>query len=62
MCKTAANQLNSIKRLKKHFDMETKRHLTKNICPLSIQLLSTGMALLWKWRYPQNGKKYKKGH
>ena len=37
----AANQLNSIKRLKRHFDIDTKRHLTKtfvlsqfNYCPL----------------------------
>ena len=41
MCKTAANQLNSIKRLKKHFDIDTKKHLVItyvlshfNYCPL----------------------------
>jgi hypothetical protein len=41
ICKMAANQLNSIKRLKKHFDIGTKKHLTKtfvlsqfNYCPL----------------------------
>ena len=41
ICKMAASQLNSIKRLKKHFDIETKKHLTKtfvlsqfNYCPL----------------------------
>tara|TARA_B110001454_G_C12716814_1_gene432912 strand:- start:83 stop:3097 length:3015 start_codon:yes stop_codon:yes gene_type:complete len=41
ICKSAANQLNSIKRLKKHFDMEAKRNLTRtfvlsqfNYCPL----------------------------
>ena len=41
ICKRAASQLNSIKRLKRHFDIETKKHLTKtfvlsqfNYCPL----------------------------
>ena len=41
ICKKAANQLNSIKRLKRHFDMDTKKHLAKtfvlsqfNYCPL----------------------------
>ena len=41
ICKMAANQLNSIKRLKLHFDFETKKHLTVtfvlsqfNYCPL----------------------------
>ena len=39
--KTAASQLNSIKRLKRHFDIDTKKHLVKtyvlsqfNYCPL----------------------------
>ena len=41
ICKMAANQLNSIKRLKRHFDTETKKHLVIifvlsqfNYCPL----------------------------
>ena len=41
ICKTAANQLNSIKRLKKHFDIDTKKHMVRtyvlshfNYCPL----------------------------
>ena len=41
ICKRAANQLNSIKRLNKHFDAETKKHFVRtyvlshfNYCPL----------------------------
>ena len=36
MCKIAANQINSSKRSKEHFDMETKRNLTKNISFITV--------------------------
>ena len=53
----AANQLNSIKRLKRHFDIETKKTTPNgNLCIVSIQLLYIGMAFLWEWQHTQNGE------
>jgi hypothetical protein len=56
ICKMAANQLNSIKRLKRHFDIETKKTPNGNLCIVSVQLLSIGMAFLREWQHTQNGE------
>ena len=55
ICISAGGQLNSIKRLKKHFDADPKA-FCHNICIIPIQLLPTCMAFLWKWKHPQNGE------
>ena len=57
ICKRAANQLNSIKRLNKHFDAETKKHFVRTYVLSHFNYCNgTCMALLWKWKHSQNGE------